>query len=97
MGSWQSRYRPKTTTPWSSRLVGSGRTWLFDSPADHRKRGGDVDVYVDARLDAEIATSIALQDLFGALKVDLVVRVGEEEGKPIHGIAKRTAALLDGP
>lgn len=81
----------------------AARVWLFGSRADDRKRGGDVDVYVEAggppvdgRLDAEIAAGIALQDVFDGLKVDLLVRYGEEVERPIHAIAKRTGVLLDG-
>ncbi|MGH8568157.1 MAG: nucleotidyltransferase domain-containing protein [Gammaproteobacteria bacterium] len=80
----------------------AARVWLFGSRADDRRRGGDVDIYVEAvgpavegRLDAEIATGIALQDLFDGLKVDLVVRYGGEAERPIHAIAKNTGVLLD--
>lgn len=77
------------------------RVWLFGSRADDRKRGGDVDLYVEAegvddgeRLRRVIATQVALEDVFDGARVDLVVRFPDEPAKPIHTIAKRTGIEL---
>lgn len=67
--------------------------WLFGSRADDKKRGGDVDIYVESAvtdLMRKIRCKSQLADLFD-LDVDLVVGKGD---KPIHRIAKETGVRL---
>lgn len=81
---------------------GSGaRVWLFGSRADDTRRGGDVDLYVEAEsvpVEGEVKTEIqvgcALEEIFEGGSVDLIVRYPHQLEKPIHRIAKKTGVLL---
>ena len=67
--------------------------WLFGSRADDTKRGGDVDIFVQAESSDvmhKIDCKRALTELLD-LNVDLVVGNGD---KPIHRIAKQTGVRL---
>ncbi|MEY6433629.1 nucleotidyltransferase domain-containing protein [Thioalkalicoccus limnaeus] len=75
--------------------------WLFGSRVEDRRRGGDVDLYVEAeqepdagRLTAEMAVAIDLEDLFEGVSVDLLVRYPGDAERPIHRIAKQRGLLL---
>lgn len=77
------------------------RVWLFGSRADDSKRGGDVDIYVEAehpppasRAMLRIDAAVALEEIFGGGSVDLIVRYAEEPEKPIHRIAKNSGVVL---
>jgi len=71
----------------------NAKAWLFGSRAEDDKRGGDVDIFVEAG-SADVMTAmrckVELADLFD-LDVDLVVGDGS---KPIHRIAKATGVRL---
>lgn len=71
------------------------RAWLFGSRTDDRRRGGDVDLYVEPEhtdLRTELYCKVKLQELLD-LDVDLVVkRPGDE--LPIHAIARETGITL---
>jgi len=64
--------------------------WLFGSRLDDTKRGGDVDLYVEAThrdtLMSELRCKIALEDSLD-LSVDLVVKEPGKD-KPIYNLAK---------
>lgn len=85
-----------------SRYVGPGsRVWLFGSRVDDEKRGGDVDLYVEAvdlppslRLETELVMGVAIEQIFDDSSVDIVFRYPGEEEQPIHRIAKRTGVPL---
>ncbi len=70
--------------------------WLFGSRLDDSKRGGDVDLYIEATqretLMSELRCKIALEDSLD-LFVDLVVK---EPGKdnPIYNLAKAQGVRL---
>jgi predicted nucleotidyltransferase len=77
------------------------QVWLFGSRADDSRRGGDVDLYVEAetvpeegRVPAEIRAGVALEAIFEGGSVDLLVRYPGEAEDPIHRIAKSTGTLL---
>ncbi len=78
------------------RYFGPGsRVWLFGSRVDDGKRGGDVDLYVEAEdpdFDSELKCRIALEEELD-LHVDLVVR-RSGRNHPIHEIAKREGIRL---
>ena len=63
--------------------------WIFGSRADDRKRGGDIDLYVEARPGdylSEVRCRSELEDFFDQ-RVDLVVNDFSSD-KPIYRIAK---------
>ncbi|OAI09657.1 DNA polymerase subunit beta [Methylomonas lenta] len=70
--------------------------WLFGSRLDDTKRGGDVDLYVEAThrgtLMSELRCKIALEDSLD-LAVDLVVKEPGKD-KPIYNLAKAQGVRL---
>lgn len=72
------------------------RVWLFGSRVDDRRRGGDVDLYVETAPVDSLLTSLrcklAIEDGLD-MRVDLLVN---DEGieKPIYAIAKKTGVRL---
>jgi uncharacterized protein len=70
--------------------------WLFGSRLDDSKRGGDVDLYVEATnrntLMAEFRCKIALEDSLD-LSVDLIVKEPGKD-KPIYNLAKAQGVRL---
>lgn len=77
----------------------SAKVWLFGSRCDDNKRGGDIDLYLEGRdidspLHKRILLKIALQDLLGEQKIDLVYHDLSLPIQPIHEIAKKEGILL---
>jgi predicted nucleotidyltransferase len=71
------------------------KIWLFGSRADDCRRGGDVDLYIEAEhpeLLNELKCKINLEEALD-LHVDLVVKQPGET-HPIHAIAKQRGVLL---
>lgn len=69
--------------------------WLFGSRLDDAKKGGDVDIYIEAaphRLMDELRCKIALQDALDT-PVDLIVRK-PFDASPIANIAKNKGIRL---
>ena len=70
--------------------------WLFGSRLDDSKRGGDVDLYVEAThlktLMSELRCKVALEDSLD-LSVDLVVKEPGKD-KPIYNLAKAQGLRL---
>jgi predicted nucleotidyltransferase len=70
--------------------------WLFGSRVDDSRRGGDVDLYVEAtRQDTLISAlrcKIALEDSLD-LPVDLIVKEPGQD-KPIYNLAKAQGIQL---
>ena len=70
--------------------------WLFGSRLDDAKKGGDVDLYVEAEphdLRAELCCKIELEEVLD-MPVDLLVR-GFQEDSPIARIAKAQGQRLE--
>jgi predicted nucleotidyltransferase len=84
----------------------SAKVWLFGSRCNDNKRGGDIDLYlegqrakgkgqdIDSPLHKRILLKIALQDLLGEQKIDLVYHDLSLPIQPIHEIAKTEGILL---
>jgi predicted nucleotidyltransferase len=72
------------------------RIWLFGSRADDARRGGDIDIYLEASQPIDLKTALALEYRLTSLcdaKVDLLVRRPGEAEQPIHIIAKQGTPL----
>ena len=78
----------------------NAHVWLFGSRVDDDARGGDIDLYVElAEPLADAAWRAlrfngALQQAFGAQRIDVVTRGPSEPLKPIHETAKRSGVAL---
>ncbi|MDP2903720.1 MAG: nucleotidyltransferase domain-containing protein [Methylovulum sp.] len=74
--------------------------WLFGSRTDDRKRGGDIDLYIEAVGDAlqvlehELKFYAALQCQLGVQRIDIVVRRHDQPMQIIHTEARRTGIRL---
>ena len=70
--------------------------WVFGSRLDDTKRGGDVDLYIEAMhrntLMAELRCKCVLEDSLD-LSVDLVVKEPGKD-KPIYNLAKAQGVRL---
>lgn len=76
-------------------LGDTARVWLFGSRLDDEKRGGDVDLYVEAGshpLMNEIRCKLQLEEYL-EIPVDLIVRP-HNENTPIAQIARKTGVAL---
>ena len=78
----------------------NAHVWLFGSRVDDDARGGDIDLYVelaepltDAAWQA-LRFNGALQQAFGAQRIDVITHGPSEPLKPIHEMAKRTGVAL---
>lgn len=75
------------------------RIWLFGSRTDDNARGGDIDLYIETPpLDdpglAKIHLRLALEDVWGECKVDLVLHQQNNPELPIHVIARTEGVQL---
>jgi predicted nucleotidyltransferase len=72
------------------------RIWLFGSRVDDARRGGDVDLYIEASNPYPLATALlckrTLEDSLD-LHVDLLVN-DRQQSKPIFQIARETGVQL---
>ncbi|PCH53403.1 MAG: hypothetical protein COC22_02870 [Flavobacteriaceae bacterium] len=71
------------------------KVWLFGSRVDDDKRGGDIDLYVEAKQPCPLATKLQLmtqiQKLVDMRKVDLVIHA---QGDMVKDIGR--TAILEG-
>ncbi len=75
--------------------------YLFGSRVDDNKRGGDIDLYIEASFsdrrqinDAKINTAVEFIKLLGERKIDIVVHGFGAEMLPIHKVAQYTGVEL---
>lgn len=76
-------------------LGSSARIWLFGSRLDNRKRGGDLDLYVEADpqpILLAVRCKVELEEKLD-LPVDLIVR-GYDDASPIALFAKQEGRPL---
>lgn len=68
-----------------------GRIYLFGSRVDDKRRGGDIDVFLEASHQIDAKTALRLEYRIGAAcdtKVDLLIKAPDQEDLPIHKIAR---------
>jgi uncharacterized protein len=74
----------------------NGTCYVFGSRADDLRRGGDIDVYLEAswliNLRQRLETELRLSDACGC-KVDLLVKLPAEPEQVIHRIAREGIRL----
>jgi predicted nucleotidyltransferase len=74
--------------------------WLFGSRVQDNKRGGDIDIYIEAGgglddvLDRELAFHATLQRRLGEQRIDIVVHRRGVPLRPIDIEARRTGVRL---
>lgn len=74
--------------------------WLFGSRTDLERRGGDIDLYIEAPCDADTAFALAgqlyarLQRVLGEQRIDIVTRSPDQPEDPIHRVARASGVPL---
>lgn len=75
----------------------AGRIYLYGSRADDRRRGGDIDVYLQASRPIDLKTQLSTQyrlELACDTHVDLLIKNPGQPAQPIHQIASEQGVLL---
>lgn len=75
----------------------TGRIYLYGSRTDDKRRGGDIDVYLQASRPIDLKTQLGTQyrlELACDTRVDLLVKNPEQAMQPIHQIAVEQGILL---
>lgn len=75
----------------------NGRIYLYGSRTDDKRRGGDIDVYLQASRPIDLKTQLGTQyrlELACDTLVDLLVKNPEQAMQPIHQIAVEQGILL---
>ena len=73
-----------------------GRIYLYGSRADDTRRGGDIDLFLEASRAIDLKTALTLQyRLCSACdtKVDLLIKTPGQAEMPIHQIARKGIPL----
>ena len=68
-----------------------GRIYLYGSRADDTRRGGDIDIFLEASQAIDLKTALTLQYRLSSAcdtKVDLLIKTPEQNEMPIHRIAR---------
>jgi predicted nucleotidyltransferase len=74
-----------------------GRVYLYGSRVDDTRRGGDIDVYLQASRPIDLKTRLLTQyrlEVACDTRVDLLVKDPGQASKPIHQIAAEQGVLL---
>ncbi len=75
----------------------AGRIYLYGSRADDTRRGGDIDIYLEASRPIELKTRLLTQYRLQQAcdtRVDLLVKNPAQPVLPIHQIAIERGVLL---
>lgn len=75
----------------------TGRIYLYGSRTDDKRRGGDIDVYLQASRPIDLKTQLGTQyrlELACDTRVDLLVKNPEQAMQPTHQIAVEQGILL---
>jgi predicted nucleotidyltransferase len=73
-----------------------GHLYLYGSRADDSRRGGDIDLFLDATQAIDLKTALTLQYRLTAAcdtRVDLLIKTPAQAEQPIHQIARRGIRL----
>lgn len=73
-----------------------GKIYLFGSRRDDLRRGGDIDLFLDASLVIPLKSQLAMQYRLVSqcdTHVDLLVKTPEDEEQTIYGIARQGILL----
>jgi hypothetical protein len=72
----------------------NSKVFLFGSRVDDRKKGGDIDLYIETDLSSEDALEkkidflVDVKTKIGDRTIDLVVRGSDSSPKPVYDIAR---------
>ena len=75
----------------------AGRIYWFGSRVDDKRRGGDIDVFLESSRSINAMTALRLEYRMGAAcdtKVDLLIKGPEEVDTPIHQVARKGIELI---
>ena len=75
----------------------AGRIYLYGSRVDDERRGGDIDVFLQASRPIDLKSQLCTQyhlELACDTHVDLLVKNPEQPAQPIHQIAIEQGVLL---
>ena len=79
----------------------NSKIYLFGSRTDDKKRGGDIDIYIETDkplseiFDLKINFIVDLKNKLGDQKIDVLIKnFRSEENIPIYEIAKKTGIAL---
>jgi len=76
------------------------RLWLFGSRTDPKKRGGDIDLFLELHTPVSNITALvrkirmALYDRIGERKIDLIIKTPATPPSVLHEIARQEGVLL---
>ncbi|MEM1283304.1 MAG: nucleotidyltransferase domain-containing protein [Chlamydiota bacterium] len=78
----------------------SARIWLYGSRVDDKKKGGDIDLYIETEKKERIVESTLemrtlIWEVFGDQKIDIIVREISKKMNPMHTIARDTGVDLE--
>lgn len=72
--------------------------WLFGSRVDDRRKGGDIDLYIETgneiQLTEQLRLMSQLQRALGFRKIDLIIRTPGSAERSIFQTAKKTGVRL---
>ena len=74
----------------------NGRVWVYGCGSGDSRRGGDIDLYLEASRPIDLKTILAIEYRLTSLcdaKVDLLIRRAGEVEQPIHVIARQGVPL----
>jgi predicted nucleotidyltransferase len=93
------RLNPKDLTAFRELLRATdpaGRAFLFGSRVNDARRGGDIDIYLEASQQIDLKTALALEYRMTSVcdeKVDLLIKNPGQPDQPIHVIARQGIPL----
>ncbi|GMT49131.1 MAG: hypothetical protein IEMM0008_0670 [bacterium] len=72
--------------------------WIFGSRVDDTQKGGDIDIFVETKLNSTLSDKIVflreLETAIGEQKVDLIVKTPKSQPKDIYETARREGIVI---